>query len=61
MLEKIPTPSKACDFRIRQAQVRNRNGKPDAQGHRFSQAMLPLQNDRPPGGSVLEEAPLPQG
>ena len=61
MVEKTPTNPKAVDFQIRQAQVRNRTRKTDAQEHRFAQGMLPLQNDRPPGASVLEEGPPPQG
>ena len=61
MLKKTPTPPKAADFQIREAQVRDRTRNPDAQVHRFAQGMLPLQNERPPGGSVLEEAPPPQG
>ena len=61
MLEKTPTPPKAVDFQTRQAQVRIRTRKPDAQGRTFVQGMLPLQNDRPRGGPVLEEALPPQG
>ena len=61
MLEEKPRPPIAVDFQAWQAQVRNKSTKPDAQGHGFAQRILPLQKDRPPGGSVLEEAPPPQG
>ena len=33
---KTPTPPKAVDFRTRQAKVRNRTRKSDAEGHRFA-------------------------
>ena len=58
---KKPKPPKAVDFRIRQAEVRNRTRKPDAQEQRFAGGMLLVQNDRPHGGSVMEQAPPPQG
>ena len=60
-LKETPTPQKAVDFQTRQAQVRNRTRKTDAQEHRFAQGILLSQKNRPPGRSVLEEAPPPEG
>ena len=61
MLEETPTPPNAVAFKNREAQVRDGTRKPEAEGHRLAQGMLPLLMDRPPGGPVLEEAPPHQG